>query len=226
MLNYKRMSFSKNKTLFFKLSVLFVLVPTLYLLSSSFISHGDDGLKLGKKMPMSSVKMNGTDNQEYTLESLKKTNGLIVVFSCNTCPFVVGNDGFEGWEKQYNDLNKMASSKEIGFVLINSNEAKRDGDDSMGEMIMHAKKASYTMPYVVDKDSKLANEFGAKTTPHVYVFNSENELIYKGSIDNIWDSKRIETIPYLLNAMDHLTTDSKLIDESTPPRGCSIKRTK
>lgn len=226
MLNYKRMSISRKKSLFFKLSALFVFIPTLYLLTSSFILNGDDGLKIGKTMPMSSSEMMGVDKKQHSLETLKKSNGIVVVFSCNTCPFVIGNDGFEGWENQYNNLSKTASKKDLGFVLVNSNEAKRDGDDSLDEMIKHAKEANYNMPYVVDQDSKLADAFGAKTTPHVFVFNSKNELIYKGSIDNIWDSKRNETVPYLKNVMDHLTDDIKIIEESTPPRGCSIKRTK
>lgn len=226
MLNYKRMSFSRNKTIFFKFSALFVLIPTLVLLITSLKMKDGDSLKIGKKMPLSTLEMTGIDGQNYTLGTLKKTNGIVVIFSCNTCPFVVGNDGFEGWEKQYNDLHQIALRKGFGFVLVNSNEAKREGEDSLDEMINHAKKAKYTMPYVVDQDSKLADEFGAKTTPHVFVFDSKSKLVYKGSIDNIWDSKRTETLPYLINVMDHLTGDTDLIEKSTPPRGCSIKRTK
>lgn len=189
------------------------------------MSSGDD-LKIGKTMPLSEVKMTGVDGTESNLSSHIDENGVVVIFSCNTCPFVVGNDGFEGWEKQYNTLYRIAKERKIGFVLVNSNEAKRDGDDSLDEMIKHAKAESYLMPYLVDKDSKLANAFGAKTTPHVFVFNKKKELTYKGSIDNIWDSKRVETIPYLENAMSALIDKTELTENSTPPRGCSIKRTK
>ena len=58
-----------------------------------------------------------------------KENGVIVVFSCNTCPFVVGSSYFPGWENQYNALHSLAQNNDLGFVLINSNEAKRDGVD-------------------------------------------------------------------------------------------------
>ncbi len=201
-------------------------LPTLLILFSFTLGKGKDGLKLGKKMPMADVEMTGTDDKQHSLESLRQKNGLIVVFSCNTCPFVVGNDNFEGWEKQYNALHEYAGANEIGFVLLNSNEAKRDGDDSLEKMKGHAENMNYQMPYLVDKDSKLADAFGAKTTPHVYVFDAESKLIYKGSIDNTYDSKREEDRSYLREVINHVATNSPLNDASTPPRGCSIKRVK
>ena len=78
------------------------------------------------------------DPSNIRLESKEK--GVIVVFSCNTCPFVVGSSYFPGWENQYNALYTLAQNNDIGFVLINSNEAKRDGVDSFEEMTKHAKK--------------------------------------------------------------------------------------
>lgn len=182
------------------------------------------GLKIGDKAPLSSVEMKGTDDQAYTLEKLVGKKGLIVVFSCNTCPFVVGSENFAGWEIQYNDLYKQASDAGVGFVLVNSNEAKRDGDDSMEAMKTRAAEKGYTMPYVVDAQSALANAFGAKTTPHVYFFNENMELIYQGAIDNTVDGKRKEDIPYLQNALRNHVSGKTITENTTPPRGCSIKR--
>ena len=110
------------------------------------------------------------DPSNIRLES--KENGVIVVFSCNTCPFVVGSSYFPGWENQYNALHSMAQNNDIGFVLINSNEAKRDGVDSFEEMKKHAKKNNYLMSYLLDENSKLANFLKAKTTPHVFFFDA------------------------------------------------------
>ena len=199
-------------------------IPTILLLGSFIISGGGKELKIGKKAPMTSEKLVNIDGETLTFDGLKKENGLIVIFSCNTCPFVVGNDDFEGWERQYNDLYEKAAEKNIGLVLVNSNEAKRDGDDSLEAMQQRAEKMGYKMPYLVDVDSKVADAYGAKTTPHVYVLNAKNVLIYKGSIDNIWDSKRTETVPYLYDVMEHLTNNTELKNDDTPPRGCSIKR--
>jgi peroxiredoxin len=182
------------------------------------------GLKIGDKAPLSTVEMKGTDDQAYTLEKLVGKKGLIVVFSCNTCPFVVGSENFAGWEVQYNDLYKQASDAGIGFVLVNSNEAKREGDDSMEAMKTRAAEKGYAMPYVVDAQSALANAFGAKTTPHVYFFNENMELIYQGAIDNTVDGKRKEDVPYLQNALRSHVSGKTITENTTPPRGCSIKR--
>jgi len=186
---------------------------------------GQKSIKIGAKAPLADVKMKNIDGNELSLNDAKLKNGLVVVFSCNTCPFVVGMDDFPGWEKDYNDLNKIAKANDLGFVLVNSNEAKREGDDSLEKMIEKAKKASYTMPYLVDVNSALANAFGAKTTPHVYLFNADMKLVYMGSIDNSWDSKRSSDEAYLSNAISQMSTGKIAVSESDP-RGCSIKRVK
>lgn len=202
-----------------------LMVPTLLLFQSSQVKGGKD-LKIGKKAPMTSASLTGVDGNSYNLDELTQENGLIVIFSCNTCPFVVGSDGFEGWEKQYNDIYKTAQENNMGVVLINSNEAKRAGVDSQAEMNKHATDKGYTMPYVVDTDSKLADAFGAKTTPHAFILDKDKKLVYKGSIDNSWDTKKKELTTYLYNAIANLAEGKAIEENSTAPRGCSIKRTK
>lgn len=184
---------------------------------------GPKSLKIGAKAPMAEVKMLAVGGEKIALNDAKMKNGLIVVFSCNTCPFVVGMDEFPGWEKDYNELNALATSNEIGFVLVNSNEAKRAGDDSFEKMEEKAKNAGYTMPYLVDEHSKLANAFGAKTTPHVYYFDSELKLVYVGSIDNTWDTKRTKDEAYLKDAIAQHQL-GKIDTKESNPVGCSIKR--
>ncbi|MCE3296325.1 MAG: alkyl hydroperoxide reductase/Thiol specific antioxidant/Mal allergen [Crocinitomicaceae bacterium] len=192
----------------------------------AFTFKKDKEFNIGDKAPLTEYKMKSTEGKELSLNSAKEKNGLLVIFSCNTCPFVVGSDNFPGWEKQYNDLHKIARDAGIQVILVNSNEAKRDGDDSFENMQKHAKDLGYTMPYVVDKDSELANAFGAKTTPHVYLLDAGLNLVYKGSIDNSWDNNRKETIPYLATAIKEVKDAKTITTNTTDPRGCSIKRTK
>ncbi|MDB3906982.1 redoxin family protein [Crocinitomicaceae bacterium] len=187
---------------------------------------GDDELKIGKKMPLGAYEMIGSDDATYTLNELKKENGLIVVFSCNTCPFVVGSDNFDGWEGQYNSIYKKAKANKIGMVLVNSNVAKREGDDSKSAMADHKSDLGYTMPYVIDKDAKLADALGAKTTPHVYMFDGRGKLVFKGSIDNSWDTKRENLETYLFDAIAAVGSGDEIPITSSTPRGCSIKRAK
>jgi thioredoxin-related protein len=153
-------------------------------------------------------------------------NGLIVVFSCNTCPFVVGTPNFPGWERQYNELYDQAFESDIGFVLVNSNEAKRAGDDSFLNMKKHAKDAKYKMSYFLDDKSVLANALSAKTTPHVFFYDASYRLVYSGSIDNIWDGRRKKELPYLKNAIKNHLNNKKIKPNATAPKGCSIKRQK
>lgn len=183
-------------------------------------------LPIGQVVPMTDYKMENIDGKMMNLQSSVGEKGLLVVFSCNTCPFVVGSDNFEGWEKQYNDLKTLAEAHGYKMVLINSNEAKRDADDSLEAMQKRAKEKAYTMPYLVDKNSQLADAFGARTTPHIFLLNQKMELIYTGAIDNKVDSKRSSDENYLQNAIKSGASGKEIELTSTPPRGCSIKRVK
>ena len=197
---------------------------TLFLVSS--ISSAQE-LPIGEAAPMTSLAMVGVDVKKHSLDEMKGDNGLLVVFSCNTCPFVVGRgDKTEGWEGRYNGLAAQAESMGIGMVLVNSNEAKREGDDSFDAMKSHADAAGYTMPYLVDKDATLADAFGARTTPHVYLFNRDLKLAYRGSIDDNVNRADEVKKEYLQMAMKQMAADKKIKTQETKAVGCSIKRVK
>jgi hypothetical protein len=204
-----------------------ILLSGLFLLSFTNISLRktfDDGLTIGQIAPMSTLEMPNVDNSMQTLEKLKMKKGLLVVFSCNTCPFVVGSSDFAGWEKQYNELHALSQKSEIGMVLINSNEGKRADEDSFEAMQKHAKEMGYTMSYLLDKNSVLANAFGANRTPHVYLLDKDLKLVYKGAIDNAWDPKRTEENNSLKNAIANVSNSEVVKVNTTVAVGCSIKR--
>ena len=206
------------KSLFLSLAAMAMLVAAPVLAQEQAI---------GEKAPMTTAPLIGVDGTSNTLLDLKGDNGLLVIFSCNTCPFVVGNGTkTEGWEGRYNDLAALSESLNIGMVLVNSNEAKRGGDDSLPAMKRHAMEAGYTMPYVMDEGSKLANACGARTTPHVYLYNGDLELAYRGSIDD--NVNRAEEVKerYLDTAMQRMADGKKIKTAETKAVGCSIKRVK
>jgi thioredoxin-related protein len=209
------------------------LIAGLAFLGLAFASSIDDkkekypSLEIGAKAPMQKALMKDVSGKEIHMEGLKQKNGLLVVFSCNTCPFVVGGETLgEGWEGRYNDLYDYATQHQMGMVLINSNEAKREGADAYDRMKDRAKEKGYKMSYVVDENSKLANAFGAKTTPHVYLFDGDFKLQYKGAIDdNNKNASKVEK-HYLKDAIKELASGKKVSVPETKNLGCSIKRTK
>ena len=182
-------------------------------------------LAIGEPAPMPDAPMVGVDGEKHTLNSLKQENGLLVVFSCNTCPFVVGREGkSEGWEGRYNPVINFARERGIGTALVNSNEAKRKGDDSLEAMKKHAVDAGYIAPYLVDEGHKLADGFGARTTPHIYLLDSDFRLVYRGSIDdNVNSAEEVED-RYLESAITRMAEGKKVKPATTKAIGCSIKR--
>ena len=177
-------------------------------------------VEIGDPFPMSQHPMMNIDGSQTFLRQELKDNGLLVVFSCNTCPFVIQ------WENRYNELYDMCEKNNIGMVLINSNEAKRDGDDSMAKMKEHAKSQGYKMKYLMDEDHRVADAFGARTTPHVYMFDKNAMLAYRGSIDDNSENKEDVKEHYLADAITAMAAGKEINPNVTKSIGCSIKRVK
>ena len=175
-------------------------------------------ISINEKMPEVDFELKSVNEQWITINSQTSDNGLLVIFTCNTCPFVVM------WEDRYKLVEQIAEENNIGLVYINSNYKKRKSDDSFERMQEHAKKMDYQFPYLLDEKSKLANIFGAKTTPHIFLFDNKNTLVFKGAIDdNYKEIKKVEKF-YLKDAIKQLVSGSKITVSETKAVGCSIKR--
>jgi hypothetical protein len=185
-----------------------------------------ESLKIGDAAPMTGSKMKSTAGKDVALTDLKKSNGLVVVFSCNTCPFVIGAEGYgKGWEGRYADVKKAADASNVGMVLVNSNEGKRDKGDNLEDMKKRAKEQGFeSIAYVLDQNSALANAFGARTTPHVFLFDKNMKLVYKGSIDDSSEGPEKVKEHYLKTAMANIAAGKEVNPKETKPVGCSIKR--
>ncbi len=209
-----------------KFRIFAVSLLALAFVTTAFTTGDTESIALGTKAPKAKMKLQSTDGELYSLMDLHQPNGLLVVFSCNTCPFVIGSSrGTEGWEGRYNRLYKMAQARNMGMVLVNSNEAKRDKGDSMEDMIAHQKEAGFEgIPYVLDQRHMVADAFGAKTTPHCFLFNKDMELVYKGAIDDNPDNAKEVGATYLLDAIDKCARGQEIDPNTTKAVGCSIKR--
>jgi hypothetical protein len=122
-------------------------------------------------------------------------------------------------------LQKAAGTYNIGLVLINSNEAKRANGESMEDMKKRATDKRFSnVAYLLDKNSELANAFGARTTPHVFLFDKDMKLVYRGAIDNNNESAAKVTDSYLEKAMINLSQGKAITPAETKATGCGIKR--
>ena len=194
------------------------LLIALLLLNTSLFAQKYPTIKIGEQIPMQQTETFDTNEKSRTLNGNLKNNGLLVVFTSNSCPFVVM------WEDRYKLLEVKCRNSNIGMVYINSNQAKRNGDDSVEKMKNHSKEMGYTFPYLIDKNSEIANAFGAKTTPHIFLFNNEKTLIYKGAIDDNYKSAKDATENYLLDALENVSNQQSISIKETKAVGCSIKR--
>src|SRR3954469_13976568 len=115
-------------------------------------------LPLGSKAP--DFDLPGVDGKHYSLSNFKDAKLLVVVFSCNHCPYVVGSE--ERMKKFYNDYK----AKGVAMIAINSNETENHPTDSFDHMVSHAKEKGITWPYVRDDSQDVAKAYGALRTPH------------------------------------------------------------
>ena len=157
--------------------------------------------------------------KETSLKALKQDNGLLVIFTCNTCPFVIKN------QDRTAEMLAVAAANKVGVALINSNEAQRDDADSEAAMKEYAGTQRYPN-YLIDKASSLANYFGAGHTPEVFLFNSKDELVYKGAMDDSPSDPAAARQIYLKDAISQMVAGKEIKTNSTKSIGCSIKRVK
>ncbi len=176
-----------------------------------------DKLSIGSTAPMTDVKMTDTKGETHTLAGAAKENGLLVMFTCNTCPWV------KAWEDRYNDVAETAAENDVGMVGINSNAAIRNNGESMADMKARAEEKGYQFPYVYDQGAEMASAFGATKTPDLFLFNGDMELVYRGAIDDSpRDASAVEK-RYIQTAIEAMTAGDEIEPTTTKSIGCTIK---
>lgn len=176
-------------------------------------------IPIGASMPMGDYKMKDVSGKTITLNEAKKGGGVLVMFSCNTCPYVIKN------QQRTVDISNYALKKGIGVVLVNSNEGQRNGDDSFASMQQYAKKQGYQWYYTVDEKSQLADAFGANRTPECFLFNKEGKLVYHGAIDDN-PAAASGTRAHLKEAINEMLGNKEVSVKTSRSVGCAIKRAK
>lgn len=195
--------------------IMALLVPAFIALKAIAPS---DPLAIGSALPKADVNMEDVSGKSITLSGAKKQNGLLVMFSCNTCPVVIVN------QERTKAIAKFAQEQNIGVVLLNSNENARDGADSPDAMKKYAKDQQYNWYYAIDKNHVLADAFGAKRTPECFLFDKNNKLVYHGAIDDNPQDESSSKRQHLKEAIAEMNAGKPVSVEVTKSVGCSIKR--
>jgi peroxiredoxin len=172
-------------------------------------------LSLGSQAPDFSLP--ATNGNKYSLDDFKDAKVLVIFFTCNHCPYVIGSD-----EVTRRTVSKF-KSQGVRFVGINSNSPNTYAEDSFENMVKRMKKQKFPWLYLHDNTQDAARTYGALRTPHFFVFNEERKLVYTGrGVDNPRETGKM-TVNDLQNALDQLLAGKKITTPMTNPIGCNVK---
>jgi peroxiredoxin len=164
--------------------------------------------------------LKNVDGNMVSLSDFKDAKGVIVAFTCNTCPVA------QLYEQRIIDLHKKYASKGFPVVAIQPNDTKQKPGDSLSEMKKRAEEKNYPFAYVIDETQEVTRTFGATNTPHMYVLKNEGGKFivkYIGAIDNNSRDPENVTKTYLEDAVDALLMGKEVPESKTKAIGCSIK---
>jgi len=172
-------------------------------------------LEIDSKAP--DFKLRATNGKEYSLKDFEDSRYLVVFFTCNHCPYVLGSD-----ENTRQTALKYRSAG-VQFVGINSNSANTYREDDFDHMVKRMEQYRFPWVYLHDETQETAKKYGALRTPHFFVFNEERELAYTGrALDNPREASRSGSHD-LERVLQELTEQKKVSVKVTNPIGCTIK---
>ena len=172
-------------------------------------------LSIGETAP--AFNLPATDGKNYKLDDFKTSEILVVFFTCNHCPYVIGSD-----EVTRNTVEKY-KDKSISFVGINSNSENTYTVDGFAHMVRRMEENNFPWIYLRDESQKIALEYGALKTPHFYVFDKDRKLVYTGrATDSPRDASNI-SVQDLERSLDEIFAGRSVSVPVTNPIGCNVK---
>jgi redoxin len=195
-----------------------LMLASLSVMLLAFSARNFFSLPIGSSLPKADLQLMDISGKVVTLGGSQKANGLLVMFSCNTCPVVIAN------QSRTNAICQYAGTKDIGVVLLNSNEGNRNESESLAAMQSYAKDQGYQWTYAVDKNSELANAFGANRTPECFLFDKSGKLVYHGAIDDNPSDITGVSRHHLQQAIDEMVAGKTISVKESRSIGCTIKR--
>lgn len=158
-----------------------------------------------------------TDGKTYSLADFKNAKLLVIGFTCNHCPYVIGS------EDRIIDFAKTYAARGVQLVAINSNDTVAHPDDSFDDMVKRAKDKHFPFPYLHDATQDIARAYGALRTPHFYVFDADRKLKYTGRFDDNPRTPGAQKTHDLRDAVDAILAGRSPAVPLTNPIGCNVK---
>ena len=159
----------------------------------------------------------GVDGKNHSLKELGDKKAVIILFSCNHCPYV------QAYEDRIVQIQRDYADKGAQIVAINSNEDVNHPDDSFENMVKRAREKKFNFLYLRDESQKTARDYGATHTPHIFLFDKNRDLRYTGKIDDNWQEPSKVKKKYLREALDAVLAGKEVPEPETHAIGCTIK---
>lgn len=155
----------------------------------------------------------GVDDQKHSLADLSDSKVVVVVFTCNSCPYAVDA------EDRLLALHQEFAERGVALVAINVNQVE---DDLLPAMKAKAKQKGFQFPYLFDETQKIARDYGAIYTPECYVIDRQRKIRYMGALDDSPDGKQVKK-RYVHQAIEATLDGRQPEVTETPPIGCRIR---
>ena len=172
-------------------------------------------LSIGSSAPDFSLP--GVDGETWSLSSFAEKPVLVVIFSCNHCPYVVA------YEERMTELQRDYAERGVQLVAINPNNEKSHPADSFDKMVQRAKDRAFNFPYLRDESQDVARAYGARFTPEIFAFDKDRKLAYHGRIDDNYDDPFDVRRHDLREALDEILAGKPVSIADTEPVGCTVK---
>ena len=158
----------------------------------------------------------GVDGRDHSLADYAGAPVLVLVQSCNHCPYVLS------WEGRLGGIQREYEPHGVRLVAFCSNDATTHPADSFEAMVEHAREAGLAYDYLHDEDQSLARALGSERTPEVFVFDADRRLRYHGAVDDNRDDQAV-SVHYLRDALDAVLRGEEPPVGETTPVGCTVK---
>ncbi len=176
-----------------------------------------ESITIPLKTKMPAFDLTDASGKAHKSDALYADRGLLVVFTCNHCPYAMAV-----WPRLIR-LANYAKNLKINTVAINPNINPDYPNDSPEKMTQKIEEWGISFPYLVDTTQQTAKAFKAQCTPDIYLFDKNHQLVYHGRIDDNWQDAHKVTKEELKEAINNLATGRPIPSDQRPSMGCSIK---